>query len=93
MKRDGCAMENNPVLQNIVQIVNRELEITLPCEINSKDTLLDIGIDSIAFMALIVYLEEIYQMEITFDEEMFSNYLSFTIGDLLKYIERQQTAI
>ena len=77
-------MQNN-ILEKIVEIVNKEFDIKLE-NVLSSDTLISYGIDSIAFMTMIIYIEEEYSIEFSFDGIFMKEYSDVTFDDLMEEI-------
>ena len=82
----GCSVMNN-VLETIKKICNDELYINIQDIVNLEVPLVKIGIDSIALMTLIVYLEEHYSTEIDMDAILLKNYNEVCLSDLIETVQ------
>ena len=78
-------MDRADVLKTIKNIINDSLDLNIE-EIKEDTLLIIIGIDSIAMMSLIIYLEEEYNIEINFDDEMIMEFSNMTIGNLINSV-------
>ena len=73
------------MLNEILEILNAELEMVIE-NVSEDTTLASVGIDSITFMTLIVYLEEKYGIEFSFDGIFMQEYTSVTFKNLMEEI-------
>lgn len=73
------------ILSAIREILNNDLEIVFS-ENQLDSTLLELGIDSILFMTLLVYLENKLSIEIDLSENLNHDYSKITINLLLELI-------
>ena len=73
------------MLIEILEILNAELEMVIE-NVSEETTLASTGIDSITFMTLIIYLEEKYEIEFSFDGIFMQEYTSVTFKDLMEEI-------
>lgn len=73
------------MIEKITQICNSELELEID-SLKEEDKLCDVGIDSIALMTLIVYLEEELDHEIMIDDLMSKPYDTLTVLDLISIL-------
>lgn len=74
------------ILKIISITIREQLNINDSIKMSSK--LLDLGIDSIGFMVLIVYLENGLDMEIDIESILDKEYDLITIGDIVDVILR-----
>lgn len=72
--------------EKILKIINKEFGLQLT-SVSEDDTLFSLGLDSIAFMALIVYLEEEFNIEFSFDGIFMNDYSNITMKNLMNEIE------
>ena len=75
------------MLNDIGEILRTELEIDIS-DATKDDTLLSVGIDSITFMTLVIYVEEKFDIEFTFDGVFMQEYKTVTFGDLMEEIQK-----
>lgn len=78
-------MTKKMILSAIREILNNDLEIVFS-ENQLDSTLLELGIDSILFMTLLVYLENKLSIEIDLSENLNHDYSKITINLLLELI-------
>ena len=76
------------ILKSIEMILTDELALTLPNEIEYTHSLASLGVDSIALMSLIVYLEDLYACEIELTMEESFQFGSITIDTLINKITK-----
>ena len=74
------------MLKCITDIINNELELDLTV-VSENDKLSERGLDSITFMMLIVYLEEKFDIEFSFDGIFMQQFVEVSFGDLIKEID------
>ena len=55
----------NKISEGLINFINTELELGNDMEINENTQFVEIGVDSIAIMTIIVYLEETYGIEVS----------------------------
>ena len=75
-------------LQKILDIINSTLkeQLSITVDVDTTSRLIDIGIDSIGFMVLIVYLENDLDVEINVELILEKEYSLITIGDMIDII-------
>ena len=81
-------MKSEEIIAKIERIINKELEINTK-NIKPNKTLLELGIDSIRFMTLVVYLEEEMSIEIDFMNGLEEEYSKNTIDTLVCLIRKE----
>lgn len=71
-----------------LDIINKTLkeQLNIYEDINIDSKLLDLGIDSIGFMVLIVFLENGFDKEIDIEKILSKEYENITIGDFITEI-------
>ena len=74
------------MLKDILKILEEELSLELN-DVTEKSTLFSQGIDSITFMTLVIYIEEKYGIEFTFDGIFMQKYSEVTFGNLIEEIQ------
>ena len=73
------------MLNEILMIMKNELEIELT-NVTEETALVAVGIDSITFMTLIIYIEEKYDIQFSFDGIFMQEYSTLTFKLLIKEI-------
>lgn len=74
----------NKISEGLINFINEELELGNDMEIKEDTEFVEIGVDSIAIMTILVYLEETYDIEVS--EEVLIEDKFKCIGDVAKYI-------
>ena len=72
------------ITKSIVSIISDELQIGEGIEIKKDSKLIEIGVDSIALMMLLVFIEEQYNFET--DEDVLIGEGFDSIGDIAEYV-------
>ena len=72
------------IIKEISNFINTEINKGNPIEITNETNLIEVGIDSIALMMLIVFLEEKYDFEA--GEDALTSKKFNKIEDVVKYI-------
>ena len=74
--------------EKILDIINSTLkeQLSITVDVDTTSRLIDIGIDSIGFMVLIVYLENDLDVEINVELILEKEYSLITIGDMIDII-------
>lgn len=75
------------ILEIISATMKEQLDINANIDKTSK--LLDLGVDSIGFMVLIVYLENGLDVEINIELILDREYALITVGDIIDVILRE----
>lgn len=75
------------MLNAILDILQNELEVDVT-DVTEDTNLVDIDVDSIIFMTLIVYLEEKFDIEFSFDGIFMQEYSQITFKSLIKEINQ-----
>lgn len=75
------------MLNAILDILQNELEVDVT-DVTEDTNLADIDVDSIIFMTLIVYLEEKFDIEFSFDGIFMQEYSQITFKSLIKEINQ-----
>lgn len=70
------------MFEKILDILTNEMDLKFE-NVREDDTLVSIGIDSITFMTLIIYLEDKYNIEFSFDGIFMQNYYDITFSNLI----------
>ena len=83
-------MNRNEILKSIKNIIESELNLEIE-EIAETDTFSIKGIDSIAFMAMIIYIEDVFEIEFEFDGMFLSEYSEIKFSDLIDEINKLVT--
>lgn len=73
------------MLNEILSILKNELEIEI-INVTEETALSTVGIDSITFMTLIIYIEEKYEIQFSFDGIFMNDYSTLTFKSLIKEI-------
>lgn len=76
--------------EKIIEIMTTTMkeELSITADVDKTSKLLDLGIDSIGFMVLIVYLENGLDVEIDIELILDKEYSLITIGDMIDVILR-----
>ncbi len=74
--------------EKILEIISATMKVQLDINANIDKTskLLDLGLDSIGFMVLIVYLENGLDLEINIELILDREYALITVGDIIDVI-------
>ena len=74
--------------EKILDIINSTLkeQLSITVDVDTTSRLIDIGIDSIGFMVLIVYLENDLYVKINVELILEKEYSLITIGDMIDII-------
>ena len=80
-------MNFQEVFDQLVGIIQEDLQISIQSDIKEDTSLKELGIDSIAMMALWVYAEEKFQYET--DEDALVGDQFNSIGDIANYIHQK----
>jgi acyl carrier protein len=83
-------MSVNEIIIELADIIEKELNIAVPEDVNRQTLLSELGIDSIAMMALWVYAEEKFSYET--DEDALVGDQVNSIGDIAEYIHKKITS-
>ena len=75
----------------IIKIIQEELNINLTKPINKENTLMELGIDSISFMALIVYIENQFTIELLDIEEFSNDYENLSLARFIDLVDKKIT--
>lgn len=81
-------MNKDETMIMIKEILNSELELNIS-DVNSENTLLELGIDSIILMTLIVYLEDRLSIEIDITEDLIGDYSNIKADTVISSIIRK----
>lgn len=73
------------MLNDILIILNNELDIEI-VNATEETVLSSVGIDSITFMTLIIYIEEKYGIQFSFDGIFMQDYSTLTFKSLIQEI-------
>ena len=74
--------------EKIIEIISTTMkeQLNINTSIDKSSKLLDLGIDSIGFMVLIVYLENGLDVEINIELILDKEYALITVGDIIDVI-------
>ena len=73
------------VFEKLKEIICDEFELDAACITIESDFLCDLGVDSIDLVDLGMTVEDVFEVEMPFDDEELEKIK--TVGDLVKYIE------
>ena len=80
-------MEKRIIENTIISLIEEELEISTNQKIGLTSKLASIGIDSIAMMTLLVFIEE--KFNFTVDEDILISNRLVTVNDIVEYVEEK----
>lgn len=78
---------NSPSINDLINVINSCFKKTIITEDDADRDLLELGLDSIDFIALIVKLEESYDFE--FPDEKLTMLGALSVRNILKIIDEQ----
>ncbi len=77
-------MTKESIYQELINMINKQLQLGLDIKINIDTPLIEIGIDSIGLMMLVVLIEENFNLMVDEEDIVGSNFNY--IGELVDYI-------
>jgi acyl carrier protein len=80
-------MNDNAVLESIIRILSENVEIEVDKGVQPSDNLRNHGIDSVALMALTVYIEN--EFDISMDEIYEFEMDNITFKDLIELVNKE----
>ncbi len=80
-------MERKVIGDTILCLIKEELEISTSQKVELTSKLLSIGIDSIAMMTLLVFIEEKFNFAV--DEDVLISNRFVTVNEIVDYVEEK----
>lgn len=80
-------MEKRIIEETILYLIKEELEIGFSQEVELESKLTSIGVDSIAMMTLLVFIEE--RFNFTVDEDALISNRFKTVNDIVNYVDEK----
>ena len=76
------------VFEKLRELICDEFELDAECVTMVSDFMCDLGVDSIDLVDLSMTVEDVFEVEMPFDDEELEKIK--TVGDLVKYIEENK---